>query len=149
MADTKISALNSLTGVNVVVSTDVLPIVDTSATETKKITIEQLRAALGLTQRSVSTNTTTTALDANGSIANTDTSPHVFSIDSNANVPYLAGTTLTFASGVTTLTIGIVSDSLTLAGTSTTGTRTLAANSIATAYKFGTTSWIISGAGLT
>jgi hypothetical protein len=37
---------------------------------------------------------------------------------------------------------------MTLAGAGTTGTRTLAANGIATALKIAATSWIISGVGL-
>ena len=42
MADTKISALTSLTGANTASTTDVLAIVDTSATTTKKITRAEL-----------------------------------------------------------------------------------------------------------
>lgn len=42
MADTKISGLTSLTGADVASATDVLPIVDTSVTTTKKITRAQL-----------------------------------------------------------------------------------------------------------
>jgi hypothetical protein len=45
MADKKITALTALTGANTV-STDVFPIVDVSATETKKITAEELAVAL-------------------------------------------------------------------------------------------------------
>ena len=56
---------------------------------------------------------------------------------------------LTFINQINTVTIAITSDTMTLAGTATTGSRTLAANGIATAIKVGTTSWIISGTGLT
>ena len=42
MADSKISALTSLTGSAVAVADDVLPIVDTSVTTTKKITVAEL-----------------------------------------------------------------------------------------------------------
>ena len=45
MADKKITALTALTGANTA-STDVFPIVDVSATETKKITAEELAAAI-------------------------------------------------------------------------------------------------------
>ena len=48
MADTKISALTSIVGADVTTSTDVLPIIDTSVTTTKKILIDELRIALGL-----------------------------------------------------------------------------------------------------
>lgn len=42
MADTKISALTSLTGAGVDVAADLLPIVDNSVTTTKKITVGEL-----------------------------------------------------------------------------------------------------------
>lgn len=46
MADTKISALTALTGATVDTAADLLPIVDTSVTTTKKITVDELRIAL-------------------------------------------------------------------------------------------------------
>jgi hypothetical protein len=45
MSDQKISELTALTGANVA-DTDLLPIVDTSATETKKITFGEFKSAL-------------------------------------------------------------------------------------------------------
>jgi hypothetical protein len=45
MADKRISDLTALTGANVA-DTDLLPIVDTSATETKKITFGEFKTAL-------------------------------------------------------------------------------------------------------
>ena len=78
-----------------------------------------------------------------------DNSARTFTIDSNANVAYPVGTTLTFVNQVNTLTIAITSDTLQLAGTATTGSRTLAAGGIATAVKVTTTLWYISGPGLT
>ena len=47
MADKKITALTALTGADTA-STDVFPIVDVSATETKKITAEELAAAIAV-----------------------------------------------------------------------------------------------------
>lgn len=47
MADKKITDLTALTGANTA-STDVFPIVDVSATETKKITAEELAAAIAV-----------------------------------------------------------------------------------------------------
>jgi hypothetical protein len=80
-----------------------------------------------------------------------DTTARVFTIDSNANVAYPIGTAITFvnehSAGV--ITISITSDTMRLAGAGTTGSRTLAADGMATALKIGTTSWIISGTGLT
>lgn len=80
-----------------------------------------------------------------------DTSARTFTIDSNANVPYPIGTAITFVNqnGAGTLTIAITSDTMRLAGAGTTGSRTLAANGIATAVKIDTTEWIISGTNLT
>lgn len=46
MADSKISLLTALAGANVA-GTDVLPIVDVSATTTKKITVDELAIYLG------------------------------------------------------------------------------------------------------
>lgn len=80
-----------------------------------------------------------------------DTTARVFTIDSNANVAYPIGTAITFvnqnAGGV--ITIAITSDTMRLAGAGTTGSRTLAANGVATALKITSTEWIISGTGLT
>lgn len=78
-----------------------------------------------------------------------DNNARTFTIDSNANVAYPIGATLVFVNLVNTLTISITSDTLTLAGTASTGSRTCAVNCIATAVKIGTTSWLISGPGLT
>jgi hypothetical protein len=113
---------------------------------------------VGLTKRDVPQNSqsaayTTVAADAGKHILHpsADTTARVFTIDSNANVPYPIGTAITFvnqnAGGV--ITIAITSDTMRLAGAGTTGSRTLAANGIATALKLTATEWIISGTGLT
>jgi hypothetical protein len=65
------------------------------------------------------------------------------------SVAFPVGTVLTFINNTTSSTIPITTDTMTLAGTATTGTRTLAANGIATAVKTTSTTWIISGTGLT
>lgn len=77
-----------------------------------------------------------------------DNNPRTFTIDSNANVAYPIGTVITFVNQINVLTIAITSDTMTLAGTASTGSRTLAANGIATALKVASTSWLISGTGL-
>jgi hypothetical protein len=80
-----------------------------------------------------------------------DTTARTFTIDSNANVAYSIGTAITFinqnAAGI--VTIAITTDTMRLAGAGTTGSRTLAANGMATAIKVTATEWIISGTGLT
>jgi hypothetical protein len=59
------------------------------------------------------------------------------------------GTAVTFINMINTVTIAITTDTMYLAGTGTTGSRTLAAYGVATAIKVTSTSWIISGNGLT
>ena len=80
-----------------------------------------------------------------------DVTARTFTIPSNASVPYPIGTALTFVNqnSAGTVTIAITSDIMRLAGAGTTGSRTLAANGIATALKITSTEWIISGTGLT
>jgi hypothetical protein len=105
----------------------------------------------GLQQNSQSTAYTTVWADRNKHILHptADNNARTFTIDSNANVPYPTGTTLTFVNQINTVTIAITSDTLTLAGAGTTGSRTLAANGIATAIKVSSTGWVINGTGLT
>jgi hypothetical protein len=102
-------------------------------------------------QNSQSTAYTTVLSDAGKHILHptADNNARTFTIDSNANVPYPVGTTITFVNQINTVTIAITSDTMTLAGFGTTGSRTLSASGIATALKIASTSWIISGSGLT
>ncbi len=73
-----------------------------------------------------------------------------FTIPANASVAYAVGTVLTFINrDSNSVSIAITSDTMYLAGTTTTGTRTLGQNGIATATKVESTVWIISGSGLT
>lgn len=80
-----------------------------------------------------------------------DTTARVFTIPANSSVAFPVGTAVTFinqnAAGV--ITISITTDTMRLAGPGTTGSRTLAANGVATAIKITSTEWIISGAALT
>lgn len=80
-----------------------------------------------------------------------DTTARTWTIPANSSVPYPIGTTLTFVNdnGAGALTIAINTDTLRLAGAGTTGSRTLAANGVATAVKITSTSWQINGSGLT
>lgn len=107
----------------------------------------------GVPQNSQSAAYTTVLADAQKHILHpsADTTARTWTIDSNANVAYPIGTALTFINqnGAGVVTIAITSDTLRLAGAGTTGSRTLAANGIATAIKIASTEWIISGVGLT
>jgi len=80
-----------------------------------------------------------------------DTTARTFTIPANSSVAYPIGTALTFVNQASagTMTIAINSDTMRLAGAGTTGSRTLAANGIATALKLTSTEWIISGTNLT
>ena len=80
-----------------------------------------------------------------------DTTARIFTIPANSSVAYVVGTAITFINqnGAGVVTIAITTDTMRLAGAGTTGSRTLAANGIATCIKVTSTEWIISGTGLT
>jgi len=80
-----------------------------------------------------------------------DTTARVWTIPANASVAFPIGTTVVFINDTSggAITIAITSDTLVLAGAGTTGSRTLAANGMATAVKMTSTRWMISGTGLT
>lgn len=80
-----------------------------------------------------------------------DTTARIWTIPANASVAFPIGTAVTFVNqnSAGTITIAITSDTMRLAGAGTTGSRTLAANGVATALKVTSTEWIISGTGLT
>lgn len=153
MADTKITSLiedvlPAATDVTVTVD-------DTLGTPvTKKVQWANIVAviATAIPQNSQSAAYTTVLSDAGKHILHpaSDNIARVFTIASNANVAYLIGTVITFVNQINTVTIAIATDTMTLAGLGTTGSRTLAANAMATALKVAPTAWIISGtAGLT
>jgi hypothetical protein len=105
---------------------------------------------LGIPASAVSTTATLTIADAGEHIYVTTTGQTI-TIPAAASVAYPIGTTLTFIAGpsATTTTIAITSDTLRLAGGTSTGSRTLAANGMATAVKVAATTWYINGTGLT
>jgi len=107
--------------------------------------------AMPITQNSQSAAYTTVLADGGKHILHptADNNARTFTIDSNANVAYPIGTAITFVNQINTVTIAITTDTMTLAGAGTTGSRTLAASGIATALKIAATEWIISGVGLT
>lgn len=74
---------------------------------------------------------------------------NTFTIPAAASVAFDVGTAITFVNeSGSTLAIAITSDTLTLAGTSSTGSRSLVNNGLATAVKTGGATWLISGTGL-
>lgn len=104
-------------------------------------------------QNSKSANYTCVLADAGEHLLHpsADTTARTFTIPSNASVAFPIGTAITFINqnGAGNVTIAITTDVMRLAGPGTTGSRTLAANGIATAVKVASTEWIISGVGLT
>lgn len=113
----------------------------------------QALVAAGIPQNSQSAAYTLVLADANSHILHpsADTTARTFTIPANASVAFPIGTAITFvnqnSAGV--VTIAITTDTMRLAGAGTTGSRTLAANGIATALKITSTEWIISGTNLT
>lgn len=107
---------------------------------------------LEVPQQSKSANYTTVLADSGKSIdhPSTDANARTFTIDSNANVAYPVGTCIGFSNmTANVVSIAITSDTMNLAGTGTTGTRSLAQYGVAVARKVATTVWLISGTGLT
>jgi hypothetical protein len=80
-----------------------------------------------------------------------DGNARTWTIPSGDQVRFPIGTAVTFINqnGAGVITITITTDTMRLAGVGTTGSRTLAANGIATAVKVTSTEWLINGGGLT
>lgn len=105
----------------------------------------------GINQNSQSSNYTLVLTDANKHIFHPTGAGagDTFTIPANASVAFPIGTVVTFVNeDSNAVSIAITTDTLTLAGTTTTGTRTLAQNGIANALKVTSTKWFISGVGL-
>lgn len=104
---------------------------------------------MGLPQNSATTGAYgVVAADAGKHIYSTAT--RTVTIPANGTIAMPVGATVVFVAGSgATVTIAITTDTMYLAGAGTTGSRTLAAFGMATAVKITSTSWIISGNGLT
>jgi len=73
-----------------------------------------------------------------------------YTIPANSNVAFSIGTPITFINmSANAVTIAVTTDTMYLSSAGTTGNRTLAQYGIATAVKMTSTTWIISGNGLT
>ena len=150
------------------------PVVNPAASETVQGIVELATEAEGLTGTDTSramtpavTKAVNTRLQQNSQSADytlviddagkqifhpsADTSARSFTIPANGTVAFAVGTAVTFINqnGAGVITIAITTDTMRLAGDGTTGSRTLAANGIATAVKVTSTEWLISGTGLT
>jgi len=79
-----------------------------------------------------------------------DNNARTFTIPANSSVAYPIGTAITFINmAAAVVSIAITTDTLTLSSAGTTGTRSLAQYGSATCIKITSTSWLISGSGLT
>ena len=79
-----------------------------------------------------------------------DANARTFTIPANGSVAYPVGTALTFINMTAeVVTIAITTDTMYLSSAGTTGSRSLARYGSATAIKIDSTSWLISGSGLT
>jgi len=106
----------------------------------------------GVPQNSQSGNYTCVAADAGKHIIHPSGAGagDTFTIPANGSVAYELGTAITFVNmDSNALSIAIATDTMNLAGAGTTGTRSLAQYGIATAIKVASTTWLISGTGLT
>ena len=80
----------------------------------------------------------------------TDANARTFTIPANSSVAYAIGTALTFINmTAAVVTIAITTDTMYLSSAGTTGSRSLAIYGSATAIKMTSTTWLISGSGLT
>ena len=107
---------------------------------------------INIPQNSQSAAYTLVASDAGKHIfhPSTDANARTFTIPANSSVAYPIGTAISFVNMTSqVVSIAITTDTMYLAGTGTTGTRSLAQYGTATALKMTSTTWIISGAGLT
>jgi hypothetical protein len=78
-----------------------------------------------------------------------DDNARTFTIPANSSVAYPVGTVISFVNLQNTVTIAITTDTMYLANDGDTGNRTLAEYGMASAMKVASTTWIISGNGLT
>ena len=80
----------------------------------------------------------------------TDANARTFTIPANSSVAYPVGTAISFINMTSNVvTIAITTDTMYLSSAGTTGSRSLAQYGSATAIKITSTSWLISGSGLT
>ena len=101
----------------------------------------------GLPQNS-KTASYTLALSDQGKMINTTTGGVV--IPANASVAFPIGAAISiYNNSASSQTISITTDTIYLAGTATTGSRTLAQRGLATCVKVASTTWVVSGAGVT
>ena len=149
--DNNFTALNTELGTKANAASPTFTGTATFASVSPSTTAADSVGYVGMPQVSQSAAYTLVASDAGKHILHpiTDNNARTFTIPANGTVAFPVGTTITFINMINTVTIAITTDTMYLAGAGTTGSRTLAAYGVATAIKVTSTSWIISGNGLT
>jgi hypothetical protein len=107
---------------------------------------------INIPQNSQSAAYTLVAADAGKHIfhPSSDANARTFTIPANSSVAYPIGTAVSFINMTSqVVTIAITTDTMYLSSTGATGSRSLAQYGSATAVKITSTSWLISGSGLT
>jgi hypothetical protein len=106
---------------------------------------------LSIPQNSQSAAYTTVLADSGKCIYHptTDANARTFTIAANASVAYPIGTVIQFVNMTSQVVTIANNDTMYLAGTGTTGSRSLAIYGVANAMKMTSTTWIITGSGLT
>jgi hypothetical protein len=96
-------------------------------------------------------NTTFALADAGKAFGKDNTTAYTYTIPANGTVAFPIGTVITvFNNNATSnITVAITTDTLRLAGTTTTGSRTIAPFALCTLFKVSSTVWMASGAGVT
>jgi hypothetical protein len=119
-----------------------------SGTPVGGTTSSTLLGYIGMPQNSQSANYTLALSDQGKHVYVTATS--TVTVPANSATAFPVGSTIAIiAGGSATVTISITTDTMYLGGSGTTGSRTLAAYGMATLVKVASTTWFISGAGLT
>ena len=117
-------------------------IVDAGTTISDTGTISASSVGFRGTPQITATTRTLDLTDAGKQIALTGTC----TIPANGSVAFPIGTAvIVYNNSASSISIAITTDTLRLAGTSSTGTRTLAQRGLATLVKVGTTEWVVSG----
>lgn len=122
-----------------------------TSTETTETILEtQTLTPPGVPQLLKNASYTLTLAEANYHLYKSDTSAYTWTIPANASVAFEIGTCVTFVNDGSSgnITIAITSDTMRLAGSSSTASRTLAPGGMATAIKVTATKWLINGVGL-
>jgi hypothetical protein len=126
-----------------------------AGTDSTTMTFPPASASVGYLNAPIneqSADYTTVAADSGKTIfhPSTDANARTFTIAANGSVAYAVGTIIAFVNmSANNLSIAINTDTLYLANTGLTGTRTLGQYGVATALKLTSTTWLITGANLT